>query len=440
MEPNILIQDIKPPEKNLVKTPESRPASKTNSSYNNQSKAHTEKNETDKPEISDFQKKINEIMKTKKKESPEKSVSESAPEVEDNTTTENEMISANLAVNNIVDLTQIQKNTDNSSENATEEGVARIDTKIIAFSTENKIAASEEFNNPENTVIPIESGKEQTDNALLIEAIKNQTKEKPEISQKITEPAETEQIFTTKETKPPETTVETATVSEKDFKAENKLLHALLKDTEKADTKNLSKFFDGGNEKESSHKDTNDGKMPKGIEGKNTVSKGSEFSFQPSGRIETGHNSVSQDKSQIYQSVSRQIEDSVSAVLSSNKKEIKIDMSPPDLGNIKIEVVTHKNKEVAITIMAKDSNVKSLLDNNKNDLINNMSEKGVLVKEFSVSVGGNNNRDQNWRNNFKGKQTRNAGMEDSAKKTENVTSPGNSNLFISFDGKVDFFA
>ena len=109
-------------------------------------------------------------------------------------------------------------------------------------------------------------------------------------------------------------------------------------------------------------------------------------------KIETSEKQIQIGQKEIdgkYHTVKEQITDSVHAMLSSDKKELKIDFSPPNLGSIKIELVTNDKKEIIISIITRDSGVKSAIESNLSNLINNISDSGVSVKEFTVSVGGN---------------------------------------------------
>lgn len=109
-------------------------------------------------------------------------------------------------------------------------------------------------------------------------------------------------------------------------------------------------------------------------------------------KIETSEKQIQTGQKEIdgkYHTVKEQITDSVHAMLSSDKKELKIDFSPPNLGSIKIELVTNDKKEIIISIITRDSGVKSAIESNLSNLINNISDSGVSVKEFTVSVGSN---------------------------------------------------
>ncbi|MBI5374783.1 MAG: flagellar hook-length control protein FliK [Candidatus Schekmanbacteria bacterium] len=109
-------------------------------------------------------------------------------------------------------------------------------------------------------------------------------------------------------------------------------------------------------------------------------------------KIETSEKQIQIGQKEIdgkFHTVKEQITDSVHAMLSSDKKELKIDFSPPNLGSIKIELVTNDKKEIIISIITRDSGVKSAIESNLSSLINNISDSGVSVKEFTVSVGGN---------------------------------------------------
>lgn len=441
---NILPKEIRLPEKNFGNT-EASAAKESKFSESALNQDDTAKNNVDESKLSDFQKKIKELIEEKKttsasKETPDSVEPDEAKPDEIKIENESDKISINISLNNLINISNLSEKVPLGNES--KETISDLETIFVP--PENKITMTEEpvleGELVTKTEASVELGQSKTDKASLLQAIDNDKLEtaKTDIPKETAEPVKIKDLPESKESKSPEKAIDNANNREKESKTENTLFNSSLKDNEKADTKNLSEFPDN-NHKKNSDTDSSERKIFKGSEAAGNISKGQEFSFQPSGKIETNQSILTQDKNIIYHTISKQIEDSVSAVLSSNRKEIKIDMSPPDLGSIKIEVITNKHKEVAISIVAKDVDVKFLIDTNKTDLLNNMAEKGVFVKEFSVSVGGNKNWNQKWRENLNRNSEKRLQSIDSPVAINNIASLKRKGSLISFDGKVDVY-
>ncbi|RMF94347.1 MAG: flagellar hook-length control protein FliK, partial [Candidatus Schekmanbacteria bacterium] len=228
----------------------------------------------------------------------------------------------------------------------------------------------------------------------------------------------------------------------KELKIEDKFEESLIRQ-QKTNRKGESTFkFSDSNHDTLKEERTDKIETSKNQNNKETASKIHENTFQNQlhPKILSKHNSIlSNNKSELYNAVSRQIEDSVTALLSSNKKEIKLDMSPPDLGSIKVEIITKKHNEVAISIIAKDADIKSLIDTNKNDLLNNMNDKGILVKEFSIAAGNDRNMNQRWRESSSGSSNKKIRLTGISSIAANSVEDSREKRFLTFDGKVDVY-
>ena len=71
-----------------------------------------------------------------------------------------------------------------------------------------------------------------------------------------------------------------------------------------------------------------------------------------------------------------------------NQREIHIKLDPPSLGTIRMNVST-SGESVRATIIAENSVVKSIIENNLSQLKDSITHQGVKIDSFTVLVGGN---------------------------------------------------
>ncbi len=71
-----------------------------------------------------------------------------------------------------------------------------------------------------------------------------------------------------------------------------------------------------------------------------------------------------------------------------NQREVHIKLDPPSLGTIRMNVSTN-GETVRATIVAENSVVKSIIENNLSQLKDSITHQGVKIDSFNVLVGGN---------------------------------------------------
>ena len=73
---------------------------------------------------------------------------------------------------------------------------------------------------------------------------------------------------------------------------------------------------------------------------------------------------------------------------SGNHREVHIKLDPPSLGTVRMNVST-SGEAVRATIIAENSVVKSIIENNLSQLKDSITHQGVKIDSFNVLVGGN---------------------------------------------------
>ena len=115
------------------------------------------------------------------------------------------------------------------------------------------------------------------------------------------------------------------------------------------------------------------------------------------------------------------------------QNEVQIRLDPPSLGTVRLNITT-VGDSVRTMIIAENHAVKQTIENNFNQLRDAMSEQGLKVDSFSVTVGG-----ESGSSNQNGKQFGEANSLNPLS-NEQVASPGNegefeeSNYSFIFDG------
>lgn len=67
------------------------------------------------------------------------------------------------------------------------------------------------------------------------------------------------------------------------------------------------------------------------------------------------------------------------------RSEIRLNLHPPELGNLRMSIITHDN-QVTVKIIAEAPMVKDIIDNNLNQLRADLGEQGLEIENFDVSV------------------------------------------------------
>jgi len=102
------------------------------------------------------------------------------------------------------------------------------------------------------------------------------------------------------------------------------------------------------------------------------------------------------------QEIIRQIIDKAKVLLDGDKSEMVVDLKPDHLGKLSLKVVT-ENGIVAAKIMAENQQVKQILESNMQLLKDSLEKQGMVVQDFSVTVGQNSSYSTPQREN-RGKQ------------------------------------
>ncbi len=99
------------------------------------------------------------------------------------------------------------------------------------------------------------------------------------------------------------------------------------------------------------------------------------------------------------QEVVRQLVDNVKLNFDPSFTEIKIQLSPENLGNVTLKVVT-ENGIIMAQFVAENEKVKEIIESNFTDLSDTLKERGLNVSGLSVSVGQDDSSNQERLNHF----------------------------------------
>ncbi len=99
------------------------------------------------------------------------------------------------------------------------------------------------------------------------------------------------------------------------------------------------------------------------------------------------------------QDVIKQLVDSVKVNFDPSFTEIKIQLSPENLGDVTLKVVT-ENGIVTAQFVAENEKVKEIIESNFTDLSDTLKQKGISVSELSVSVGQDDSNNRDTLNHF----------------------------------------
>jgi flagellar hook-length control protein FliK len=109
-----------------------------------------------------------------------------------------------------------------------------------------------------------------------------------------------------------------------------------------------------------------------------------------------------QNTQNVENSVLNQVKDKVSAEISSNKSQVSIVLNPQHLGKVNINIVS-QNGVLTAQITAENKDVKDILNKGLDGLKQSLTEQGINVGKFAISVQEpsslNNNNDSDKNNN-----------------------------------------
>ena len=89
----------------------------------------------------------------------------------------------------------------------------------------------------------------------------------------------------------------------------------------------------------------------------------------------------------VREGVLAQFSDGFNSLLRRGGDGVVIRLSPPELGKIKIEIVTH-GQEIRAKVTADNADVRDILSGNQSSLRSSMHDAGLSLREFSVGVDG----------------------------------------------------
>ena len=107
--------------------------------------------------------------------------------------------------------------------------------------------------------------------------------------------------------------------------------------------------------------------------------------------------------------ISGTIENSIKLLISSGESKATIQLHPPELGRLQVELITHEN-QVTAKINTENVAVKEVILSNLNQLKSNLENAGTQITKFDVEVGGFKNQfEQNFSNGETGGKRRGRG-------------------------------
>jgi len=124
-----------------------------------------------------------------------------------------------------------------------------------------------------------------------------------------------------------------------------------------------------------------------------------------------------------------QIADKMSVRSNGAQNEVHIKLDPPSLGTVRMNITT-SGDSVRTVIVAENHAVKQVIENNFNQLRDAMSEQGLKVDSFTVTVGGESNP-QNPSGESFGKEKDSSSFEQTAA-GDTVENPGTDTVSLFF--------
>jgi len=125
-------------------------------------------------------------------------------------------------------------------------------------------------------------------------------------------------------------------------------------------------------------------------------------------------------------SITQNVENGIKVLLNSGESKINVQLTPPELGKVQLELVV-KDGKVNAKINTENVAVKEVVLNNLDQLKVNLQNAGAAIDKFDVEVGGFKNQfdqyfgDKGGRGNGKG---RNGGGSDASSQDANEPMPG----------------
>jgi flagellar hook-length control protein FliK len=107
-----------------------------------------------------------------------------------------------------------------------------------------------------------------------------------------------------------------------------------------------------------------------------------------------------------------QITDKMTIRSTGSENEVHIKLDPPSLGKVRMNIIT-SGDTVRTVLVVENHAVKQVIENNFNQLRDSMSEQGLKVDSFTITVGGESNQ-QNSSDESSGKEDNPASFEETA--------------------------
>ena len=142
-----------------------------------------------------------------------------------------------------------------------------------------------------------------------------------------------------------------------------------------------------------------DGKVFKGLE---TAKTGPDLQIQPpTASVNTTLKAVEASKPILSENllargateakIINQITDKMTIRSNGSENEVHIKLDPPSLGKVRMNIIT-SGDTVRTVLVVENHAVKQVIENNFNQLRDSMSEQGLKVDSFTVTVGGESNQ------------------------------------------------
>ncbi|MCP4146909.1 MAG: hypothetical protein GY757_04080 [bacterium] len=111
-----------------------------------------------------------------------------------------------------------------------------------------------------------------------------------------------------------------------------------------------------------------------------------------------GHNNMAEQYHALKDKVLSNVENSIKFLISEGENKVSINLRPPELGKVQVEL-TVKDNQVSAKINAENIAVKEVLLANLDQLKANIENNGVSINKIEVEVGGFNNHFEGQFNN-----------------------------------------
>ena len=119
--------------------------------------------------------------------------------------------------------------------------------------------------------------------------------------------------------------------------------------------------------------------------------------FSAGGRIDNEirvyHGSSTTGTEQIHSSIIEQLFEKISMVNHGDRSEIKLNLAPPELGNVKIHFI-EENDEIEAKIFVENAEVKAAIENNVHRLKESVAASGLDIQKLEVYVQNDKSYDE----------------------------------------------